>query len=520
MNKKNNFSKTSIVFLVIISLLFLSVNQNSTSILAIPVVHNESSSSFQALLDHAPFTIISDNNFTDYGFSGTGTRSDPYMITGYNIITATSYGISVKGTTKHFVISNCYIETVGYGISFESVTSGTATIYNTTLNENNWEGIYLDYSPSVKIINSTMTNNAFNGINLYYSPGAIIINNTLSDNGGGRGITIWHSTNSTLTNNAFYNCGVHIEDISLTNYLNFSFENNWVNGKILGYYTYTDDLIFTTPDYGQLILIYCNRPTIYNQDLSNTRTGMFLYWCDNAEIMNNTCNNNFDGIILEDCTYSTVVNNTCSYNSDDGLETVYDQGSTFANNICNNNGGYGLWLFISDNCIVNNNTCNNNVWLSIYIWSCFGNTIMNNTCIISSHWGIYLQSSDSCLITNNTIQNCADYGIYLNGFSSDNEVYLNYLTDNNLGGTSQGYDDGTDNIWFNTITLEGNWWSDWNGIPPYPLDGAANNNDPYPTGPLIIPELSTGIQIIFILSLFVVALVPLSMITKKRLKNV
>lgn len=494
----------------------LSMGSNSSITASSHVNTKISSPSLKLLIEHAPFEIISDDNFTDYGFAGTGSASDPYIIGDFNITTTETTGILIKDTTKHFIIQYCLIETAGYGINFDNIATGTATIFKTTLDENSWAGIYLDYAESVSIINCTLTNNGFEGIDLYNSPGAIISNNTLFNNGL-YGIDLWHSHNATLTNNIHTYDGVYIYSSSVVFYRNFTFDNNWVNGKKLGYYTDIDDLIFTDPDYGQLILINCKRPTIHNQVMTNTAIGMLLYWCDNADIMNNTCSNNIYGIYLEAASYSSIVNNTCNSNVD-GIESLYDYGSIFANNTCNFNNEYGLWLFISDNCIVYNNTCNDNVWLGFYFWDCSGIIATDNTCEFSYHWGIYLQSSDSCSLSNNKIRYCTDHGIYMNEFSYDNEVYLNDFVDNNLGGVSQGFDDGTNNVWFNTTTLEGNWWSDWSGE-PYSIEGTANNDDPYAEGPVIVPELSTGIQLILLLSLFVVAIVPLSQLPKKQFKK-
>ena len=518
MFKKKNLTEIIILFLVITSLLLLTLNQNTTIIAAHSDTTFDSSSSLQALVDHAPFEITSDDNFTDYGFAGIGTRSDPYIISDYNITTSSTRGIYVKDTTKHFIIRDCYIETGGYGIHFDTVTAGTAIIYDSVLKENAWEGICLDYAPSVSILNVTMIDNAFNGLDLYYSPGLNFVNNTLIDNRG-YGVDLWHSANSTLINNTFYNCGVYIYDISLANYLNFSFENNWVNGKILGYFKQIDDLIIIAPDYGQLILINCDQLTIYNQDLSNTAIGMILYWCSNADIQNNTCSNNIEGLYLEQCSYSDIVNNTCNDNADNGLEIVYNDGSNLVNNTFNNNGGYGLWLFITSTCNVYNNTCNDNGWVGIYLWVADDTIVTNNTCIKSNHWGIFLQDSDANLITYNLIQDCIDYGLQLDESSDNNDIYSNHFVDNNLGGTSQGYDDGTMNSWFYGLDSIGNWWSDWDGIPPYYIDGNAANIDPFPDGPIVVSEFQNGIQLIFLVSLFSISMITLTITTKNRLKN-
>ncbi len=49
--------------------------------------------------------------------------------------------------------------------------------------------------------------------------------------------------------------------------------------------------------------------------------------------------------------------------------------------------------------------------------------------------------------------------------------------------TSQAFDWGQNNNWYNDISLEGNYWSDWSGIGVYELDsysGETSNSDPYP----------------------------------------
>ncbi|UJG41275.1 MAG: thrombospondin type 3 repeat-containing protein [Candidatus Heimdallarchaeum aukensis] len=54
----------------------------------------------------------------------------------------------------------------------------------------------------------------------------------------------------------------------------------------------------------------------------------------------------------------------------------------------------------------------------------------------------------------------------------------NIIIKNNLGGSSQAYDEGTNNKFYSGST--GNYWYDWNGTGVYPIDGSANNFDPYP----------------------------------------
>jgi hypothetical protein len=79
----------------------------------------------------------------------------------------------------------------------------------------------------------------------------------------------------------------------------------------------------------------------------------------------------------------------------------------------------------------------------------------------------------------NSILNANYYGLSIFGTSSDNIIHHNGFVHNNLAGTSQGYDEGMNNIWFDNSTKEGNFWSDYSGIGNYSIDGPSNSQDPY-----------------------------------------
>ena len=51
-------------------------------------------------LDSLPIIITNDSNFTDYGFPGNGTLSNPYRIENLNITTNASSGIEIINTSK------------------------------------------------------------------------------------------------------------------------------------------------------------------------------------------------------------------------------------------------------------------------------------------------------------------------------------------------------------------------------------------------------------------------------------
>jgi len=77
----------------------------------LPIENERDNSNFTIslapLAPSGPINIINDNNFTDYGFVGTGSSGDPYRIENFNITTSSTAAISIIGTTKYFVIFRC-----------------------------------------------------------------------------------------------------------------------------------------------------------------------------------------------------------------------------------------------------------------------------------------------------------------------------------------------------------------------------------------------------------------------------
>ena len=386
MNKK---IITSIIVLgIVLSLLNVQISQISS-------IKNDKQIQGYAILDlvsHDPILITHDDNFTDYGFSGSGTAGEPYIIENYAIVTTNESGIYVNGTSKHFVIRNCHVEATEYGIFISHVTEGTASVVNNTCMNNFYCGILVLFSSVATVANNTCTNNNWHGIFLGHSSGATLTNNTCTNNNRD-GIYPYYSSGATLTNNTCTN-------------------NNW--------------------------------------------HGIFLGYSSGATLTNNTCTNNDQpGIWLGDSSSATLTNNTCTNNNRDGIYLYFSSGATLTNNTCTNNNRDGIYLYYS------------------------GATLTNNTCNYNQRYGASLHDYSSCLIIYNNFQKNEGYGIYL-AMSFYNIIHHNNFEDNNLGGTSQAYDDGENNIWYDEATEEGNYWSEWNKKRPYRIDGDAKSKDRYP----------------------------------------
>ncbi len=217
--------------------------------------------------------------------------------------------------------------------------------------------------------------------------------------------------------------------------------------------------ITTTDDNG----IYISGTTKYfiinNCYVDASEYGICIYNVTDgtATVINNTCSNNYRGIYLWDSDSSTIGNNTCSNNNKWGILLKSSGSSTVVNNTCSNNGYDGIWLYSSSSSTVANNTCSNN-----------------------NGQGITFEDSAFCVVTYNLLQENEYYGIYL-GYGSDNNLFHhNTFVDNYLGETSQAFDYGTNNFWYDTATLEGNYWSDWSGTGHYSINGPVNSVDLYP----------------------------------------
>ncbi len=144
-------------------------------------------------------------------------------------------------------------------------------------------------------------------------------------------------------------------------------------------------------------------------------------------------------------------------------------------------GEYGIYIrnVAGGTATVINSMCTNNNNIGIYLYSSGSSTVANNT-FNNNFYGIFFYSSDFCVFTYNVLQENEDYGIRLYSDCDNNIIHHNTFVDNNPGGTSQALDAGSNNFWYDSTTLEGNYWSDWSGTGSYSIDGAAGAIDLYP----------------------------------------
>lgn len=220
-------------------------------------------------VQYSTHDVIRINNNADFTsqngvVSGSGTQSDPYVISDLDIDAhGEGDAIYIGNTTAYFIIKNSYLHNAspisdpyygGIGIELYNVTNGVIenntcsdnmigllpyssfkniisnntftnnlvgielysnsnndTVSNNTCTNNGWHGIILDSSNNNTILNNTCTNNGYNGIFLESSNSNVLSHNICSYNDAG--LYMYSSSSNTIYHNIFVNntgYGVHI----------------------------------------------------------------------------------------------------------------------------------------------------------------------------------------------------------------------------------------------------------------------------------------------------------------------
>ncbi|NHJ87752.1 MAG: hypothetical protein FK734_19985 [Asgard group archaeon] len=162
-------------------------------------------------------------------------------------------------------------------------------------------------------------------------------------------------------------------------------------------------------------------------------------------------------------------------------------------NICisNTGDGGGIGLSNTNGCNITNNECSY-FMQGIHLNGGSSNYISGNIINSNYYQGINIRHSDSNIITHNWISDSEQHGLALVYTSSNNIIHHNHFINNSkaddyeIDGTttgviiSQGYDEGSNNFWYDTEGKYGNHWSDYNGKGDYSIDGPSNSLDIYP----------------------------------------
>ena len=326
------------VNLIVLTIMFLSA-------LAFESSARDWSIDTEILVDHEPIFISGDQNFTDYGFPGNGSESNPFIISNLRINSTTSNhnNIMIMDTTKHFIIENSVLSKPSLfrypnfwssrlSIYIRNCEKGTATIRNSM-----FEGICVSNTSNCIVEYNEIKDSVDNGIYLRESQDAIVRNNFIHNNGA----------------------GIH------TIYTqNCTFERNIIscNDGYLHLHGGIDDLIVPSG-------IFFEGNSSYNiirdNYFTNNRDSISIWNSGGKGILisSNTITDSMGESIFCEFKESTIINNTIM-NGDKGIYLREARRNTISYNNISNNGWYGVSLYESclSNRIHHNRFIDNGLW--------------------------------------------------------------------------------------------------------------------------------------------------------------
>ncbi len=395
--------------------------------------------------------IMHVEQFEYNGFEGIGTADNPFILENEYIDADYTIGIYISGIEASITIRNCtFSNQINNGINIEGVT-GIVSIYNNT---------FLCSSGSLIIIDVTSLNiydNYFSKSVSVYDCSNPIVTNNIFDMDKVEAFYIDNTPNASLTNNKFYNCGMWIFEDNLTIVQSWFLENNKINELPILFLTGVENSTINTGNYGQIIGVDCRNITLTGYEIENSGRAIDLIGSQNCTIKNNTIRNSTVGIGAYFGNDLNILNNSC-------IDCIYgiDSARAARSNIQDNS------------CI----TCEYGITVQGYSTDqSEGSTVILNLCEGGRYNGIYI-TSDYCQITYNIVKKNGQHGIDIIG--DNNLIHHNSFIDNNPKGASQARDTGEDNLWYDSISMEGNLWSDWSERGSYAIEGSADSVDIYP----------------------------------------
>jgi len=286
-----------------------------------------------------------------------------------------------------------------------------------------------------------------------------IYNNTVQEHSQS-GIFITNSQNITVRDNIIIECKYHI----------------WLNNS--------NNCILTDNT------IYAYRPPLDKQAIRYR--GIFIDNSDHTRINNTYIKNVAYGIYLVDDNNSTISNNFLHVVTAAGLFVLYSNYTDIYLTTCLESYQDCFAFRYSNFNRLENSTAQAGL-IGLRVYTSNYNEIKFNS-FEESITGIRIyEQSNNNTINSNLVANNEEIGIEIQS-GSNNKIYRNSFINNNESVEFQAEDNSVNNSWFDELTLEGNYWQGWNVSLPYPIQGSANNFDPYPLASPIMLILKHSID--------------------------
>jgi parallel beta-helix repeat protein len=183
---------------------------------------------------HDPISIVGDTEFNNTaqseGWLGNGSKSNPFVISGLEILDPVESSILISGTSVHFTIRDCYLQGSVHGVRLTYLSFGTlenlvtrstigvmvesssnVTVRNISCYEGDG-GLLFSESDNITISDSTCIFTY--GIQINQCSNGLVSNNTLENNG--RAIRVQNSSDIEVNGNHIWECDTGLEDDTLS----------------------------------------------------------------------------------------------------------------------------------------------------------------------------------------------------------------------------------------------------------------------------------------------------------------
>ncbi len=400
------------VVVIVLTLMFLSLGQTAIIVefnqsLTPDTVRQEHQFSI-SYTDHAPISIVNDQDFPDQGWPGNGTFIDPYLIDGINV-TTTGDCITIQNTRKYFIVSNSLLasdQQTGSGIRILNATYGT--VINCSVMTRQY-GAYLDRAVNCTIRNNTIIDTSMNGIRVWDCANIILHKNTITDTDADA-IYLMHSPQVRVVENDISHTlgsgiGVYAASTECEVRKNIIFDAEQ-NGIILS----ADDCIAANNTvilvtWSGIVSYYASDSIITGNEISIvSEYGLWAFVSPRALIQYNTIDNT-GGLTIEDGSDQTTVSSNM---------ILYTHWT-------------GMVVASSIDCVIERNLIEDVIADGfLAYWGTMNITVDSNTIRRVGWQGLSFDSSPYAKVSNNLIEDIDENGI-LCGNHSDHSVFANNI---------------------------------------------------------------------------------------------
>ena len=301
--------------------------------------------------------------------------------------------------------------------------SSDGTLINNTANSNNNHGICLDSSSNNTLQNNTMSGNTYNfhvgGGSLFHYTHSIDTSNTVDGkpiyywvdqqdkqiSGGAGFVEVVNSTNITVKNLILTNDSTEVL---------FLWTNNSRIENVTVDYTQKHGISLYSSSNNTLTNNNCGvwLSGSSNNILSNNNCSIQLSSSNDNTLENNIANSvrirdisgGYTGIFVYGSNNNDLIGNLASDNDDNGIYLYQSSSNSLMNNSASNNGDDGICLYQSSNNNLSGNTISDNWDVGIYMKESNNNCLEKNTVDLNED-GIYMKYSDNNIISCNWVHN-------------------------------------------------------------------------------------------------------------------